>query len=409
MEWIIIIFLFWLGAATGSFLNVAIYRLPRGGSVLFPARSFCPACGRTIRAWDNIPLLSWLILRGRCRDCGVRISPRYLLVEAGGAGIFVGLYVAYFLFDVRRGTGSILTDWPMYTAHVSLLCGLLVCSIVDAKFFIIPLEVMWVCAGIGIVAAGVDPHPFLLQVAVAPEWVAASLAAGVGLGISHLLVRWGYLVPSFIDAVEPPLAPEPRPGAPDGATVAPSRDATAGTQVAFGPEHGVAPRREILREVAYLAPAALLAGATVVVLRRWEGGMAVWGGLFDFVAHPLLGPRMAAVGAAVFGLLVGGLCVWAVRILGTLAFNKEAMGMGDVHLLAAVGAVTGWFIPTVTFFVAPFLGLLWAMFLWIFRRQRELPYGPWLAGATLIVLLFHDAFASRLAPLVEAIQFLVGQ
>jgi leader peptidase (prepilin peptidase)/N-methyltransferase len=81
-----------LGLVAGSFLNVVVYRVPRGLSVVSP-RSHCPACEHPIRARDNIPLASWLLLRGRCRDCGARISIRYLLVEAGVAGAFAALAV----------------------------------------------------------------------------------------------------------------------------------------------------------------------------------------------------------------------------------------------------------------------------------------------------------------------------
>ncbi len=69
-----------LGSIVGSFLNVVIYRAPRGESILRP-RSRCPACGDPIPAWANIPILSWLVLRGHCRHCGAAISLRYPLVE----------------------------------------------------------------------------------------------------------------------------------------------------------------------------------------------------------------------------------------------------------------------------------------------------------------------------------------
>ncbi|OYV76181.1 MAG: hypothetical protein B7Z70_10545, partial [Acidithiobacillus ferrivorans] len=65
-----------LGLLLGSFLNVVVYRLPRGASIVHPP-SRCPQCGHRLRPWENIPLLSWLILRGRCHACGVRISFRY--------------------------------------------------------------------------------------------------------------------------------------------------------------------------------------------------------------------------------------------------------------------------------------------------------------------------------------------
>jgi len=78
------------GLAVGSFLNVVAYRVPRGGSVLRPP-SACPSCGHRIRARDNVPVLSWLLLRGRCRDCGERISVRYPIVEAGTGALFAAV------------------------------------------------------------------------------------------------------------------------------------------------------------------------------------------------------------------------------------------------------------------------------------------------------------------------------
>jgi len=86
--------IFYLGLTFGSFLNVCIYRLPLGLSVVTP-RSACPRCKRLIAFYDNIPVLSWLILRGRCRHCRTRISPRYLFIELLTGALFLGCY-AYF-------------------------------------------------------------------------------------------------------------------------------------------------------------------------------------------------------------------------------------------------------------------------------------------------------------------------
>lgn len=77
-----------LGLAVGSFLNVVAHRVPEGASVVSPA-SACPSCGQAIRPRDNIPIVSWILLRGRCRECGDRISVRYPIVEAGTALLFV--------------------------------------------------------------------------------------------------------------------------------------------------------------------------------------------------------------------------------------------------------------------------------------------------------------------------------
>jgi leader peptidase (prepilin peptidase)/N-methyltransferase len=93
---------------------------------------------------------------------------------------------------------------------------------------------------------------------------------------------------------------------------------------------------------------------------------------------------------SVFGYMIGAAVVWATRILGSLAFGKEAMGLGDVHLMAAVGAVLGWASPTIAFFVAPFIGLGWAVARLLLHKEREIPYGPFLSVATLIVMIWHD-------------------
>ncbi len=85
---LILIWLFALGASIGSFLNVVMYRVPRGLSIIRP-RSRCPACGHAIRPRDNIPVFGWMLLRGRCRDCGASISIRYPLVEAATGALFV--------------------------------------------------------------------------------------------------------------------------------------------------------------------------------------------------------------------------------------------------------------------------------------------------------------------------------
>ena len=69
-----------IGAVIGSFLNVVVWRLPRGESLITPP-SRCPSCGKGIAPYDNIPVLSWAMLQGRCRQCGARISPRYPLIE----------------------------------------------------------------------------------------------------------------------------------------------------------------------------------------------------------------------------------------------------------------------------------------------------------------------------------------
>ncbi|WP_380168487.1 prepilin peptidase [Jannaschia sp. R86511] len=108
------------GAIIGSFLNVVIHRVPRGESVVSPP-SACPGCGAAIRARDNVPVLSWLLLRGRCRDCGEPISPRYPLVELATALAFAGVVAAV----LTTGPTPWVLPALLYLAAVSIALSLI--------------------------------------------------------------------------------------------------------------------------------------------------------------------------------------------------------------------------------------------------------------------------------------------
>ncbi len=370
MEVIWIIFLFVIGASIGSFLNVVIYRLPRGESIVFPA-SHCPACGRAIKWHDNIPLVSWILLRGRCRACKARISPRYLAIELLAGVLVSGLWVCYYVLDLRDHVGPFAESWPMFLAHATLLCGLLACSAVDIELCIVPLPVMWVCAAVGIAAATFRPHAFM-PLASPPVSLAAA-GAVAGLLLAKGAMRLGWIQPSFVDA--------------DGKPIEGAREGADG--VAITADHGVSPRREMLRELLFVTPAIALAAGGYLLATRVA---AVRDPLADFMGSG--GPAAAHIASgmgAVLGMLIGAAWIWGTRIFGTLGFGKEAMGMGDVHILAGVGAVAGWKAATLTFFAGPLFGVAWAVYLRIARGRRELPYGPWLAAGAAGVLIFHDA------------------
>ncbi len=113
-----------VGLTIGSFLNVLIYRLPRKNKVIF-GRSACPSCGQKIAFYDNIPLLSYVILLGRCRGCKKPISPRYPIVEALNAGMYV-------LFYLQDGLGVV------FAAHAFLSSALIAIFFIDFEFQIIP-------------------------------------------------------------------------------------------------------------------------------------------------------------------------------------------------------------------------------------------------------------------------------
>jgi len=386
-----VVFLAAVGACVGSFLNVVIYRLPRGQSIVFPP-SHCPHCGRRIKWYDNIPLVSWLVLRGGCRFCKAPISPRYIIVEAATAAMVAGLYVCYYVLDLRDGVGPFERSWPTFAAHAALLCALLVCSLIDIERWIVPLEVCWIVSLVGLAANTASPHEWTVaDTGFSPVAGAMSLGAAAGLAVALAAVHYGIIQRSFIDAQCPPSAEK------NNARLGKSKGA-APVSVAITTRHGVNPRREILREVVFLAPAVVLAAGAYLLATKVGPISRAWASLTGegrFAMH------FNGFLAGLFGYLIGGLWVWVARILGTLGFGKEAMGLGDVHIMAAVGAVTGWVVPSVAFFVAPLFGLLWALYLLLARNQRELPYGPWLAAATLVVMLFYDLFEGLLRPYAE--------
>lgn len=156
----------WLGACLGSFANVLVYRLPRNLSVVGP-RSFCPCCRATVAWYDNVPLLSWCLLRARCRRCGARIPVRYFLLElAGGLSLMAG--VLRFGFNAT-GAGAGL-----------FLLAMVAVALIDWEHMIIPHTLTIAVAAVGLAAAAGGPP----GTAVA-AWGAVA-GAGVVLAVSLL-------------------------------------------------------------------------------------------------------------------------------------------------------------------------------------------------------------------------------
>jgi leader peptidase (prepilin peptidase) / N-methyltransferase len=127
-----------LGALIGSFLNVVAWRLPRGESLLHPG-SHCPSCGAPVKPYDNVPVLSWLLLRGRCRSCGAAISPRYPLVELLTAVVFA-LVVAINGFD-----DDLVLELPFVAALIAL-------AAIDFDHKLLPNKIVYPLAAWGVIA-----------------------------------------------------------------------------------------------------------------------------------------------------------------------------------------------------------------------------------------------------------------
>lgn len=270
-EWIGYLFVFMFGAAIGSFLNVVIHRVPNEMSVVMPS-SACPHCKNAIKPYDNIPVISWLILGGKCRNCKEPIAWRYPAVELLTALVFLLTYW-------QIGLTAFL---PIALIFVSAMIALI---FIDAEHMILP---------------NVITYPLL---------------------VFALLVRIFY--PMIFDAGDLP-------------------DMTSGPGFFFG------------------YPAWL----------------------------------MSLIGA-VIGALVGGGSLWLVGELWKRLRGVEAMGLGDVKMMFAVGALLGWRLTILTIFIGAFAGAVIGSVLVMRQKdkdfQTQIPFGIFLGIGSIIALLFGES------------------
>lgn len=444
--WLLFVMAF--GACVGSLLNVVAYRLPLGISVVTPP-SRCPSCSTRLGWRDNIPVFGWLLLRGRCRYCSTHISPEYPLVEASVAVLFGLFYVLWFMLPADasiwgihigamkpawslQGTSNV---WPTFVMLLLMLGCLVGMLLTDAKTFTIPLALSALPAVIGVaihvghalwleqrgfsegLSRGGAAYPWAIWIpgVVARDawmlhpprpgagtgwwWIVSSLAAVLGLVIANVLVATGVLERSFADyeaweAQHISDGGKADAAAPEVAGVAPQQgqgDAPESSQRAADVwvQYPFA-RREMVRELLFLAPALglFVVGGFAVEAMQAQGVL---------LERPPLWLRVLA--GCVMGFLIGGGVVWLVRILGSLAFGKEAMGLGDVHMMAGVGACIGFVNTTLAFFLAAFVGIAWQLVGVVAggRFARTMPYGPYLAIATVLVLVLRPALERGLA------------
>ncbi len=387
-EWIWFVFVFTYGCCIGSFLNVVVYRMPRDKSLMRPP-SACPACGGHIRFYDNIPLISWLVLGRKCRFCKAPVSPRYFVIELLTAVIFLGVFILYFSSGLREGVPPLLEGgWLFYLLHIILLSAFIAASAIDLELWIIPLGICWfvtaaafIASALGacVIDAGEIAKYSLLPVASAAT---GSLAAGatIGLAISLGLLAGGLVKRSY----------ESENSDQDGGA---QQDNPAKNDSSAEPEEDFNHRQEALREIVFLLPIILCSVAAYLIV----GWVVSAETLNDF---PTQHPAIAGLLGSVWGYFVGCAVVWGIRIFGTLAFGKEAMGLGDVHLMGAAGAVVGPIMVVVAFFIAPFFGLAWAGSQMFFKKVRQIPYGPFLSLGVFIVMIFHDWIWNRIGSML---------
>jgi leader peptidase (prepilin peptidase) / N-methyltransferase len=216
-----------MGAIFGSFLNVVVYRLPRHESLLLPA-SHCPTCGTPVKPYDNIPILSWLLLRGHCRSCGSSISPRYPFVEALTAALCVGAVLVH-----HTATGIALS--------LSLILIVVPAAMIDLEHRIIPNSitalgvVLALGFGLALDPAG-EPERLIAGVSAGGFLLLAALAYPGGMGMGD--VKLAGVMGLFLGAaVAPALLIALVAGVALGVVVIYRKGTTAGrkTAVPFGP------------------------------------------------------------------------------------------------------------------------------------------------------------------------------
>lgn len=184
--WLISAFV--IGASIGSFLNVVIYRVPRGGSVSNPKRSYCPHCKKEIPWYRNIPVFTWILQRGKCAECSAPIAFRYVFVEILTGLLFVA---AWYVFVTAA-----VAPFVVAAGLVMLICVLLVSiSFIDAEHMVIPMMFCWWGMAIGLIGNTIHPHLVMLgREGIFPWWrggTEALLGLAVGWGVLALVVRLG--------------------------------------------------------------------------------------------------------------------------------------------------------------------------------------------------------------------------
>lgn len=304
-----LLFVLALGASIGSLINVLVYRIPQGLNVVVPA-SRCPRCGTKLAWNDNIPILGWILLRGRCRYCRVPISSEYPIVEAIVAVLFASIFFLWFQAPelARWGhevvwlgvdwsaaapdwaAGGLRYAWPIFATVLVLLGCLVASTIIDARTFTIPLVLTWVPAAMGVavhllvgawwargggvgwrVAEGwsyaiASPGPY------GWAWVGAALGGVLGLGVSLTLMRLGLIGRSFDDFDEW----ERRARAEAGLPAVDEGDASAATPEAA--DAGDLERRESRADAGEGSEEAKAAGAGAALPPRPKrrGGIALY-------------------------------------------------------------------------------------------------------------------------------------
>jgi len=342
------VFAFVLGAAIGSFLNVCIYRLPLELSINQPRRSFCPQCKTPIPWQQNIPLLSWLWLRGRCAHCGAPIRFRYFGVELVTALLFLAIWRAF--------------PWPLAIVYWVFISLVLIATFVDFEHFIIPDQV-----SIGGTLAGVLASLAVPQLMNTDSRVASVLR-------SLLAAALGYLI-LLIVLEAGKLAFGKKRIALDGPTPFTWKRQGDDAEFIVGAEQSLW-SDYFAREKDRL----LLRCEDAKIDNRVHNKVTLE---FHYNRVNVEGETLALDDLD--------------EISGTaleIVIPREAMGRGDLKFLAAIGAFLGWRAVLFSVFAGSLAGSLVGLFTLLIGRRvwsAKLPFGPYLALGAVVWMFFGGA------------------
>ncbi len=337
--WSLVFFVF--GSIVGSFLNVCIHRMPLGLSVVSPP-SHCPHCKYSIPWFLNLPLVTWLSLRGKCKNCAAPISPRYFLVELLTGVAFLGCWLAF--------GGS--SAW-LALVYSIFLAGLITATFIDFEHFIIPDEITLGGIIVGFILSLVLPalHGGTM---VAGSLMKSLLGIGVGGGLVYFILRMGKLLFGRQKIELPP-----------------------NTRIVFSESAVHLPDRDIPYEEIFYRQSDTIQ----MQVRRLE---LVDRSYWNVTVRLALLAKRLEIGDDQFD---PEQCRHLEVVASELVLPREAMGLGDVKFMAAIGAFLGWQATIFSLMVSSMIGSVVGITLIVLGKREwssRLPYGPYIAAAAAV-------------------------
>ena len=330
---------FFLGSIVGSFLNVCIYRMPLGQSIVSPP-SHCPHCNYSIPWYFNIPLVTWLYLRGKCKNCGAPISVRYFLVELLTGITFLGCWLAFASQSVA-----------LAFTYAFFLAGLIVATFIDFEHFIIPDEITIGGMLAGLVCSFLVPQ-LHGKTSRLHGMMESLLGIVAGAGVIYFILRMGKLLFGRQKLTLP-----------------------ADTKIILGETAVQLPDRDIPYEDLFYRPSdviALQARTVELVDRCYQNVLVRLTPVKLTIGDEKLDPNQVPHLEAVSSEIV---------------LPREAMGLGDVKFMGAIGAFLGWQAVVFSLVVSSFIGAVVGLALVLSGKRAlssRLPYGPYIAMAAAV-------------------------